>query len=211
MEKRFPCLMICLCSLIFCCENSHGAMGAVLSDFEDNTLQGWTLSPASIGTLFVSANGNPGYCMAMTDDIPMGGGLSAIAPSQFYGDLSVYGGIQWDEFVPDRGSITTSRTSITIWSGIDSRYILDYNPAQFPVGIWNTRFASFDPSSWALDIGTLTFEEVIQNVTQINLRMETSTTSGVIESYVDNIALVPEPTSICLLGLGLLGLLHKKR
>ena len=56
------------------------ASAAIMSDFDDGTLQGWTKgtpywNPGFGGTLSAVAFGNPGFSMRATDTVGAGGGL----------------------------------------------------------------------------------------------------------------------------------------
>ena len=87
----------------------------LVSDFDDGTLQGWTKEPVFNGNLFNSpTGGNPNGFMVATDTVAGGGALLAHAPSIFTGDLSIYDGFQWDEFVYNNGSFTGAGTSVRL-------------------------------------------------------------------------------------------------
>ena len=84
---------------------SSMAASTLVSDFDDGTLQGWVMGdPQGFGfqgTLFNDpSGGNPGGRMVATDTLQGGGGLWALAPSTISGDLSLFEGLQWDEFLP---------------------------------------------------------------------------------------------------------------
>lgn len=167
-----------------------------LTDFEDGTPQGWSMSAPSIGTLSVTAGGNPGYCLAATDAMPVGAPLLAQAPTAFVGDLTGFDSIQWDEFVFDYGSDTVLGTSVlmrssngTIWSSSNALQV---------VGAWNTRIAHFVESEWIQRSGSDSFSAVLANVEALFLSMDTSyLDESALESAVDNVALIPAaPTSV---------------
>ncbi|WP_306536890.1 PEP-CTERM sorting domain-containing protein [Geobacter sp.] len=197
------------------------ALPTLAWDWNDGTLQGWTPELPFAGALVVGpAFGNPGGSMFATDTVPMGGGLLARAPSVLAGDLSIYPGIAWDEFIPNHGSSTVVSTSVLIrgtdgtWYGTDSTL--------GTLGTWNSKLASFsDPSAWVLaSVGTTLFSDVIANVDAVFISMETSLIAGgAIEAWVDNVVVnrdtpvtpVPEPATSILLVSGLLVFASSKR
>ena len=198
-----------------------GAQAFILiSDFDDGTLQGWIKEPVFNGTLFVDpAGGNPNGFMVATDNVGAGGPLLAHAPGVLTGDLSIYGGLQWDEFVYDHGSSTKIGTFVRL-RGTDGT-VYDSDNTLGPVGSWDTKSISFDNASdWTLHSGSASFFDVITSVDALFLSLDTSTlANGNRESGVDNIGLldrvnsnaVPEPSTMVLLGIGIVGALCRKR
>lgn len=186
-------------------------------DWNDGTLQGWIPESPFGGNLNVNPDfGNPGGSMFATDRVT-GGSLLARAPSDLSGDLSIYQGIAWDEFIPDRGSATTVSTFVLIRGTDGTLYETDRTVG--PVNTWNSKFASFnDLSAWSLlGGGTTSFSSVISEVDAVFISMDTSVlTRGAVESWVDNVVVnastpVPEPTTSLLLGTSLLLLIGWKK
>ncbi len=189
-----------------------GAQAFILvSDFDDGTLQGWTKEPVFNGTLFVdSTGGNPDGFMVATDTVAGGGGLLAHAPGVLKGDLSIYQGLQWDEFVYNHGSSTTLGTFLRL-RGIDGT-VYDSSHTRGTVGSWHTKSALFDNANdWTLLTGSAAFSDVITNVDALFVSLDTSTlANGSRESGIDNIGflnrennnVIPEPMSMLLFGLG---------
>lgn len=182
----------------------------IVSDFDDGTRQGWTEKLPFGGTLTnPGSGGNPGGFLFATDNVPGGGGLWAVAPSSFLGDLSGFAGLQWDELVYVRGaggSRTVESTELFITGASSTTYRLaDRSPTI--IGDWHTRFIAFNPSSFILSSGSDSFDDVIRSVTELAIEMDTSTlANGGPESGIDNVQLVvPEPTSMTLFGLTALG------
>jgi len=196
----------------------------LISDFDDATLQGWSPEPVFNGDLFVDPiGGNPGGFMVATDTAAVGGPLLSRGPSIFSGSLgSLYGGLQWDEFVYNNGGAFTSISTFARLQGTDGT-IYDSSSTLGPIGLWNTKSVLFDdPSGWILKSGVSNFEDVVSNVDALFLSMDTSTLAdGNRESGIDNIGflpsssagVVPEPSTIALLGVGMAGMfgLRKRR
>jgi hypothetical protein len=195
----------------------------LVSDFNDGTLQGWTAEPPFNGTLTVqNTGGNPGGFALTTDTVAAGGGLLARAPAPLTGDLSIYDGLQWDEFVYDNGDTTTVGTSVILQGSDGTQYQSDRTLG--PVGSWNTKSISFLSSSdWILKSGTgsASFDDVVSDLNGLFLSLDTSTSGhGNKESGIDNVVLldrpttggvVPEPATMSLLGIGILGAFSRKR
>ncbi|MBN1511440.1 MAG: hypothetical protein JXB13_05450 [Phycisphaerae bacterium] len=176
------------------------AMGLPFSDFDDGTLQGWTQVEEFLGTLTVEpTGGNPGGWLFVTD-LASGGALKVRGPSAFSGDLSVYTGISWDEFIITHpGEDNTSATVPVLWGTDGSQY--RYYGEQGPLDVWRDRYVSFDPAGWVQWYGPSSFTEVLQDAT---LGFELAVTNGLgPEAGLDNIRLVPEPSMglLCLAGL----------
>ena len=152
----------------------------VVSNFDDGTLQGWTPEPFFGGSLFLdTSGGNPGGFMVATDTVAGGGALLARAPIPLLGDLSVYAGFQWDEFVYDNGSFTVLGTHVRLVAADGTIYSAGRGVPPEAIGAWNTRLVPLDdPSAWALhpsSTGTLSFQDVVKNVAALFFSMDTST------------------------------------
>jgi hypothetical protein len=198
-----------------------GAQAFILiSDFDDGTLQGWTKEPVFNGTLFVDpTGGNPNGFMVATDNVGAGGPLLAHAPGVLSGDLSIYDGLQWDEFVYNHGTATTIGTSVRL-KGSDGT-IYESSTTLGPIALWHTKSASFsDSSSWALRSGSASFLDVVNNADSLFLAMDTSIlANGSRESGIDNIGLlnkentnaIPEPSTMALVGMGVVSFYLRKR
>ena len=166
--------------------------GQPFSDFEDGTLQGWTRVEPFYGGLFNhTPGGNPGKFMRNTDTMAGGGTLQVEAPSAFTGNLSVYAGIVWDEYLYDCSPEIIDPT-FPILVGIDGTI---YRERDFQVGqleVWVPRFVPFYSTAWELisGSGTASFEEVLQNVAALRMNMEISANeSCYYEAGIDNISL----------------------
>jgi hypothetical protein len=198
--------------------NAHAFI--LVSDFDDGTLQGWSQQPIFNGTLTApTTGGNPNGYMLTTDTMAAGGSLLALAPSTLTGNLLAYSGLQWDEFVFSNHGTTTVSTSVLIRGADGTVYQSDRSLG--PIALWNTKSASFlDSSDWILKSGSASFNDVLANVDALFLSLDTSTLgNGNRESGIDNIGLlerqvtnvVPEPATMGLMGMGLIGTLFRKR
>lgn len=199
----------------------HASAGIILvSDFDDGTLQGWSPEPFFGGNLLAQpTGGNPGGYMVATDTVPGGGCLCARAPGSVSGDLSLLGGIGWDEFSRADAVISSS----VIIEGTDgTQYGHSMGAAALPAGVWSPRFVSFEISGWVLRSGTGTaiFNDVVTNTIALFLDLDiTLNASGNFEAGIDNVFLVgatsPIPTPaalpLFLTGLAGLGLLRRRK
>lgn len=167
------------------------APAGVISTFDDGTLQGWTPDVARFeGTLQVDTEGNPGPGMSANDTGPSVS-LVVQAPVAYTGDLSVYLGIAWDEFVFDYGASNSFSTGILLRGSDGTEYQAGFE-MDTPREVWRDRFLEFRSDFWTLRTGSADFEDVIGGVAALFIGMDTSSrASGEKESIVDNIALVP--------------------
>jgi len=127
--------------------------------------------------------------MAATDTQGGGSTLFARAPVGFTGDLSVYAGLQWDEFIPNNGASTRNPTFLYLLGADGTRFY--HGASNDSLDNWRTRFAPFQTNAWVKLDGTASFEAVLANVQSLFIYMETADIAPVLESRVDNIALVP--------------------
>jgi len=180
----------------------------IITTFESGTLEGWTEDTGNFdptGSLDVVPFGNPGFAMQATDGATGGAPLVVSAPAQFTGNLSGYARIQWDEFVFDYGNANSFSTFI-ILRGMDGTEF-GSDRTLGAVGVWQSRSAALIESDWTRLNGSGAFSDVLGDVQNFLISMDTSSLSGVVESRVDNIAIVtsvPEPSaSLCLFLIGL--------
>ncbi len=177
-----------------------------ISDFDDGTLQGWTKVEPFGGDLFATTGGgNPGGFMVATDT-GFGGEMYARYPTVF--TLQTSDVIVWDEFLyggvqpPDQyGNPTLAHLfgeDGTIWRHI---------AAMGPVDAWTTQQAPLNSGDWTRVSGTASFPDVLQS-TRIGFSVDISTRSnGSRESGIDNVRIIPEPSTLVLLAMGAVGLL----
>ena len=196
-------------SFLFACViplAAHAATYGLISDFDDGTLQGWEKVEPFGGDLFATpGGGNPGGLMAATDT-GSGGELWARYPTVF--TLQTTDVIVWDELLyggvqpPDQyGNPTLAHlfgADGTVWRHL---------ALMGPVDRWATREAPLDSADWIRVSGEASFPEVLQNA-RIGFSMDISSRSdGSRESGIDNVGLIPEPSTFLLLTMGAVGLL----
>ena len=167
---------------------------SVISDFDDGSLAGWTKLDPFGGTLQNPGDGgNPGGYLEVADEVSGGGWLAVIAPSEFNGDLSVFSGISWDEYIWPNTPAPNCCTFSIIEASDGTRYCAkDRSPK--PEGAWQQRFIPFDDSSWTLSgtTGTQGFEDVLKDVATLMINMDVSQCSFRRESGIDNVTLLAE-------------------
>jgi len=182
----------------------------IVSDFEDNTTQGWTLLDPVYTDFYIETDGSEHWLVGI-DPVGGHGGPVIVAPSEFLGNLTAYEGIAFDEYIFFRGHSDMLRGSLMVkLFGSDGTFYELKDITYGPFNTWHNHYIPFVESYWKPLNGTLPFEQVLQNVVQIQIMLECST-SGVDEAKIDNITLVPEPSSICLLTLGGLALIRKRK
>jgi hypothetical protein len=185
-------------------------------DWCDRTLQGWTKEEPFGGQLKVNPGfGNPRGSMFAIDTAG-GGVLYARAPDEVSGDLSLFTGVHWDEYIQPQSFIRQA-TFIILEDDDGTRYRSEIpRGSEIVIGAWNSRFEPFDdPDAWVLfNGGTSMFEDLIENVAALFISMDASEqNTGGVESWVDNFRMTPLPIpgAVWLLGSGLVGLVAIRR
>ena len=168
----------------------HAQPTGPMSDFDDGTLQGWSLFEGHNGILTVQpTGGRPAGFIEADDTGPLG--LLVVAPSEFTGDLSEFSGAKWDQFLFPGQPNPTISTFIQLVGGDGTTYESRRNVTT--IDRWITRFASFHgPRDFALveNTGATSFRDVVKDVAMLAISMDTSPRAG-IESGIDNVRLLP--------------------
>ncbi len=218
---------VCLASLCL----GQPAQAGVISTFNTNN-EGWTI--VSFGDLSVnnysimstntptyfSTGGNPGgYIASLTD--PDSGDFTFAAPAAFLGNQSSAFGTSLS-YDLTYGNTVNYQTSDVMLVGNGMRLLWQSNPPFVPSAAWSTVNVSLAPSSqWNLNSTTgplataSDFQSVLGNLTGLFIRGEYA--GGPDHTGLDNVqfgsnvAAVPEPSSLTLLGLGGLGVIAWSR
>ncbi len=184
------------------------------TDFDDGTLQGWEPIDAPHGSHppfggileAVPTGGHPDGFMRATDTVTGGGSLFVAGPAEFQGDLRGYTEVVWDEYLYRRYPIARGTTAAIL--GADGTYWESAAPVG-DLGVWHTRSVPLVESEWTRYGGTASFDEVLSDA-RLAFNMDCNQASlPSLECGIDNITLVPEPSSVVLMGFA--GLLVVRR
>lgn len=199
-----------------------GFAHAQVSTFSTND-EGWTVTsfnnPAandfgimsSSGVDYHATGGNGGGYISKTD--PDSGDFYFIAPLAFLGNKSSATTLTYDiNYVGN----ADYQTFDVVLVGTSKKLIYRANPDIVPNANWSSITVSLSPAStWLNGVGgpaatASDFNEVLSNLTGLYIKGEY--TNGVVETTgIDNVNLVPEPTSMAVLGLGALALVKRRR
>jgi len=173
----------------------------VTSDF-DSDLDGWT------GNIIWSAvDGNPDGYAKLVQTVPAPDDI--VAPAKFLGDWSALDGvgqIGFDHRIFDEGDNADEFYPYSVFiagAGGEARW-------EGPTPTGPTPWLHFDvplqSGSWNVESGT--WSDLLDDVALLAVRIELvgNTTPGYDEAGVDNVTLTPEPSTLALTALGLLGL-----
>ena len=184
----------------------------IISDFDDNTLQGWHLGVSDSGFNLENpgSGGNDGGYLSLNDTSIGGFGGLARAPVEFNGDLSTYVMISWDSLLPNNAFdpvtlIISDFSNTTTWV---------YTPdSTLPANDWESWSVDLDGGNgWSRTEGSATFADVLTNVGTLAFDLEVSSGTSV-EAGIDNVMLtaIPLPAALWLFAGGLLGLIGMAR
>lgn len=178
----------------------------------DSDFDGWTANrPSEVS--WQSSGGNPGGYLRHVDDSALP--TDIFAPSKFLGDWSSakdIGSISFDHRIFQTGVLNAILPYEIGISGGANSAILNFTPATGATD-WVTLTAPLTESEWSV---TGSWDDLLSSVDQLRIKMEyvSSVGSSFDINGIDNIVLngnvgnaaVPEPATMSLLSLGLVGL-----
>jgi Laminin B (Domain IV) len=191
------------------------ASAAITSTFDADS-DGWSaIGDFAAPVQWVAAGGNPGGHIEIPDAV-LGGVTFFVAPAKFLGDKSVAIGsaLTFDlQQLISGGANQFDDSDVTLsGNGITLVYNLPSNPA---IGSWTSYSVPLTASGWTVNTlggaaaSDAQFQQVLAALTQLRIRAEYQT--GPDTGLLDNVSLVPEPTSVAMLLLGLLILMSVVR
>ena len=211
MKRTFIAVLVCVASILGLSFDATGAPLAV-STFNTGD-EGWSVTGDVHGFQWQSNIGNPPGSILGIDDAT-GSTWGFVAPAKFLGDKeSAYSGtLSYDIKISDSdGLYPWKYQDVGLTGGGISIYW--YESSSPDVGVWTSRNISLDPAEWWKSDNTnptvAEMKQVLGGLTELYIRAEYKT--GDDYAYLDNVVLTPEPATICLLGLGVLSLLRKKK
>lgn len=191
---------------------STATFGAV-STFDAND-EGWLITGDAQGggttPTYNSSGGNPGGHISATDDVE-GGVWYFQAPDKFHGNFSAaYGtNLTFDLRQSDTNNQFSSTDIYLRGDGLE----LTFDTANNPGTDWTPYSVPLTESSgWQLSGSAPSetqFRQVLADVTDLQIRGEYITGSDV--GDLDNVAMIPEPSALALLGIGGLALTRRRR
>jgi hypothetical protein len=174
----------------------------------DSDAEGWSALGDIEGPLTWSATGgNPGGNVFI-DDLTTGGVTYFVAPALFHGNFAGAFGTQLTFDLMQRypGGANQFNDEDVILSGGGLTVV--YDTANNPVNNgWTSYSVPLSPTGWRLNTlsGSAPTDEqflaVLSNLNSLRIRAEYQTGADV--GYLDNVALVPEPTTILMLLSGI--------
>lgn len=174
----------------------------------DSDAEGWSAQGDIEGPLTWSATGgNPGGNVFI-DDLTTGGVTYFVAPALFHGNFAGAFGTQLTFDLMQRypGGANQFNDEDVILTGGGLTVV--YDTANNPVNNgWTSYSVPLSPTGWRLNTlsGSAPTEEqflaVLSNLSSLRIRAEYQTGADV--GYLDNVALVPEPTTALMLLSGI--------
>jgi hypothetical protein len=182
---------------------------AITSTFDTDT-EGWTAQGDVVGTIhWLATGGNPGGHVSI-DDQTAGGVTYFVAPAAFLGDKSAALGsdLRFDLMQVYTGSASQFNDADVILEGGGLTLVYDttVNPAN---GTWTSYQVPLLAADWRLNTlgGTaatpLQLEATLANLTALRIRAEYR--SGADIGHLDNVTLIPEPSTWAMVLIGLMG------
>lgn len=180
---------------------------AAISTF-DIDAEGWTAQGDVEGPLRWSATGGNPSGHAVIDDRTIGGVTYFVAPTAFLGDQSAALGtdLTFDlmQIYPGSPDQFDSPDVVLQGGGLTLAYDTPINPVN---GGWTSYAVRLEAPGWRLNslsgaqATPEQFASVLSDLTALRIRAEYQTGADI--GHLDNVALVPEPATWAMLGLGL--------
>jgi len=181
----FPCVLLWLAAVtgVVCAD-------AIISDFEDGTMQGWVAIGDVAGVTNPGTGGNPGGFLRMVDEA-IGKVCWVLAPAVYHGNWHGMTALSADlTQVSFSGSQFCTVQFVVSGPGGQYSYTFGERP---PLGAWRTYGVSLVESLWTRNSGS--WDALLDNVTDLKITLEFIT--GAETNGLDNVALTgdcPETT-----------------
>lgn len=205
--------------VMLCATSSLKADFIAMSDFSTND-EGWRLvgDSTTATPTYLSTGGNPGGFVRGFDQV-VGGVWFWQAPTKFLGDDSAAYGHTLTYDLRMRGSGPLFDDSDVILSGAGLTLHLDTSPVPSDTSWTSYSVLLSETAGWKVGsfAGPLATQSevlaVLSNLTSLRIRGEfiTGDDNGDLDNVVLNASPVPEPNSLVLASLGILGLVSQRR
>jgi len=183
------------------------ASAAITSTFDADS-DGWSaIGDFAAPVQWVPAGGNPAGHIEIPDAV-LGGVTFFVAPAKFLGDKSAAIGsaltFDLQQLISGGANQFNDSDVVLTGNGITLVYDLPTNPA---IGSWTSYSVPLVASGWTVSslggaaASESQFQQVLASLTQLRIRAEYQT--GADTGLLDNVSLVPEPTNVAMLLLGL--------
>jgi len=183
------------------------ASAAITSTFNADS-DGWSaIGDFAAPVQWVATGGNPAGHIEIPDAV-LGGVTFFVAPVKFLGDKSAAIGsaltFDLQQLISGGANQFNDSDVVLTGNGITLVYDLPTNPA---IGSWTSYSVPLVASGWTVSslggaaASESQFQQVLASLTQLRIRAEYQT--GADTGLLDNVSLVPEPTNVVMLLLGL--------
>ena len=183
------------------------ASAAITSTFNADS-DGWSaIGDFAAPVQWVATGGNPAGHIEIPDAV-LGGVTFFVAPAKFLGDKSAAIGsaltFDLQQLISGGANQFNDSDVVLTGNGITLVYDLPTNPA---IGSWTSYSVPLVASGWTVSslggaaASESQFQQVLASLTQLRIRAEYQT--GADTGLLDNVSLVPEPTNVAMLLLGL--------
>lgn len=165
------------------------AVADVVSDFNDGTMQGWSVIGYNKGISNPGTGGNPGGFVKAIDRVGSSDNLWAVAPSKYLGNWHNKAKVSADLI---QLSFSGSQSSGVVFqlSGPGGVYTCVFKNR--PATAWSTFQADLNPALWKCKSGT--WDALLDNVTDFRILMEYI--SGDETNGIDNVRVTDAATTL---------------